>query len=386
MLKFSKKKIFFLVIVLLIIAVWTVHHFNKKEVLPPMVSVTSGSIVEYAEAVGYIITKNPSTVKSQTSGIVDQIYHEEGEYVTKDTPLAKLKSAPEPAEYATAYQNLADAVSQEKSAELDLKRFQDALKSKIITEYFSEFIAAKKTYESAKIQRLLAKQKLALLEKGETVVGNKATSNVVSSPIDGYILTRNVSLGDSVISLSSAQSATALFTIANMNDIIFQGLVDEIDVAKLKLNMPATIKIGSLTDVNITGTVSKIALQAEQQDTSGAATVFKGNNSNNSPFNVGFKVEVANLQFPKNIILRSGYSATAKIKTNSVDNVLILPMRVIKYENEKPYVLLFTKLGENPKQQSIELGLTDGINVEIKKGLKLGDKVIDKPDVVKTSD
>lgn len=385
MIHFSKKKIIIASIILLVVFVWFFHHINKKEILPPMVAVTKGSIVENAEAVGYIITKNPSTVKSQTSGIVDELYHEEGEYVTKGTPLAKLKSAPEPAEYATVYQTLADATSQEKSAELDLERFNQALKAKIISAYFTDYINAKKTYESAKIQKLLAKQKLALLDKGETKIGNKATSNVVTSPIDGYILTRNVSLGDSVISLSSAQAATSLFTIANMNDLIFQGLVDEMDVTKLKLNMDASIKIGSLSDANITGSVSKIALQADQQDTSGASTVFKGSN-NSSPFNVGFKVEIANLKFPKNIILRSGYSATAKIKTKSVDNVLLLPMRVIKYENEKPYVLLFTRAKDEPKHQPVDLGLTDGVNVEIKSGLKLGDKIVDKPEVAASND
>lgn len=385
MIHLSKKKIFFAAIIIIVIIGWFIHHSTKKEILPPLVTVSKGSIVENAEAVGYIITKNPSTVKSQTSGIVDQIFHEEGDYVTKGTPLAKLRSAPEPAEYATAYQSLADAVSQEKSAELDLKRFTEALKARLITEYYSEYINAKKTYESAKIQKLLAKQKLALLEKGETVVGNKATSNVVTSPIDGYILTRNVSLGDSVISLSSAQAATSLFTIANMNDLIFQGLIDEMDVTKLKLNMNADIRIGSLSDVTITGNVSKIALQADQQDSSGESAVFKGSN-NSSPFNVGFKVEISNLKFPPNIVVRSGYSATAKIKTRSVDNVLELPMRVIKFENEKPYVLLFANAKTEPKHQPVVLGLTDGINVEIKSGLKLGDKVIDKPDVSSTNE
>lgn len=79
--------------------------------------------------------------------------------------------------------------------------------------------------------------------------------------------------------------------------------------------------------------------------------------------------------------MRSGYSATAAIETKKVTDALLLPMRVIHFKDTKPYVLLPTKKGEKPQEPSIELGISDSINVEIKSGLKLGDKVLDQPEV-----
>ena len=59
----------------------------------------------------------------------------------------------------------------------------------------------------------------------------------------------------------------------------------------------------------------------------------------------------------------------------------MLPLRVIQFKDTKPFVLLPDKKAEKPKQQPVELGVSDDINVEIKTGLKLDDKVIDQPDM-----
>lgn len=349
---------------------------KKPEVPIATVFVTRGSITEHAEAVGYIKTSHPSTVKSQVDGIVEAIYHEEGDYITKNTPLLKVRPAPNPDVYAMAHQNLVDASIEENHAETNLKRYQQLLEARVISENDHTYTDVQKVYSSAKSKKGLAEQKLALLTRGETVVNGKTIANIVNSPIDGFILYRNVNIGDPVISISSAQAATTLFIVANMQDLMFQGTVDESDVAKIKIGMIAKIKIGPLPDQEIVGTISRIALQSDKENPSATSA----NVNQLSPFNVGFKIEIAKLQLPKNMLMRSGYSATASIAVKKVDNVLVLPLRVIQFKDAKSHVLLLVKGSKKPKQQAVELGISDGINVEIKSGLKINARVIDQPD------
>lgn len=377
---FKKKKLLVISGVIIALIISYIIYVNHKGIsLAPTVTVVKGSVTEDAEAIGYIKPRHSSTVKSQIDGTVDEIYHYEGDYVTVGTPLLSVKPAPQPADYATAYEQVVEATSDLRSADIDLKRYKQSLKQKIITANFTDYIAAQKNYNTAQERLLLAKQKLALLEKGRINVNGKPIANVVVSPTNGYILSRNVDVGDPVISLSSAQASTALFSIADMKDLMFKGVVDEMDTAKIKVSMPAEIKVGSLPDAKVTGVVSKIALQSEKESTNqGFSNTENGLNSSTSPFNVGFAVEITDLKLPKDLVLRSGYSATAKVKINSVSNVLILPMRVVQFEDEKPYVLVQQDKNHEPRHHPVKLGISDGINVEIQSGLNLGDKVVDK--------
>ncbi len=351
----------------------------------PTVAVTQGALTEIAEAVGYIKTRDFSMVKSQVDGIVEAIYHEEGEYVKQDTPLIKIKPTPAPIDYAEAYKNLVNDTNEERHAETELKRQEYLFKTGIITVNNYELVKSRKDYEQARNQKTLSEQKLALITRGETVVGDKAIANIINSPIDGYILYRNVNLGDPVISIKSSQSATSLFVVANMKELVFQGSVDERDAAKIKPGMVAKIKVGSLPDKEITGKISRIALQSDKENAnlgmSGSVSNSSSSSSSNSPFNVGFKIEVANLEFPRDLVLRSGYSAIASVEVKKLDNVLMLPIRAIQFKDAKPYVLLPGKHSKKPQEQPVDVGISDGINVEITRGLKLGEKVLDQSDV-----
>jgi len=370
----KKKIIIAVVVILLLVGGYFLFGHKSKTAPQPTVAVTKGNITEKAQAVGYIKPRHSITVKSQVDGIVAEIFHDEGEYVKKGEPLLTVKPAPAPANYATTYEGLQEALATERSAYKDLQRYKEALKKGLITRSYTDYIGTEKTYETAKAQRILAAQKLALLDKGKTQVGKQIIANVIDSPINGYILDKIVDVGDPVLSLSSAQASTALFTIANMNDLMFEGDVDEMDANKIHLTMPVTVTVGAIPNQKITGKLTQISLQSEQESVSGAADA-------NSPFNVGFKIEVTNLQIPTNVDLRAGYSATADINIKTVQNVLILPERVIQFDGVKPYVLLPSADKTTPKKQYIKIGLSDGMNAEITQGVTEGQKVLDvQPD------
>jgi len=368
-----KKLIVFVIVALIIIGSIFILHHQKKPHQIATITVKKGTITEKAEAVGYIKPRHAITIKSEIAGTVAKIYHDEGDYVKKGAPLIKIKPTPSPTEYAQAEEELAETAATEKIASSDIHRYQTALKLGYITRHYTDYIAAKREFLTSKLKHGLAAQKLALLKQGKTVVAGKSIANIIKSPIDGYILSRAVDVGDPVISLSSAQASTALFSIANMKDLMFEGSVDEMDAAKIHLGMPAKITVGALPEVKISGKLTKIGLQSEQQQGTDTDT-------DTSPFNVGFKVQITDLIFPNNIILRAGYSATANINIKTAKNTLILPMRVIQFKNGNPYVLLPMPNHKKPKIQPIKLGISDGIQVQILNGLSQGEKVLDLSD------
>lgn len=359
---------------MLIVAGALFYRHKNKVVGELTVAVQKGDVIEHAEAVGYIKPHHSITIKSQVDGTVEEIYHYEGEFVSQGTPLVKIKPAPTPADYASAHQQLDQANAVEKSALIDLRRLEQEIKNRLITKNYIEYTTAQKNYATAKTQRILAAQKLALLDQGKTMVAGKPIANIVTSPIDGYILNRNINVGDPVLSIASYQASTVLFLAADMKDIMFEGLVDEMDAVKVKEKMPAQIKIGTMPDKVISGVVSKVMLQSEKENVAQGAQ----SSNINAPFNIGFKLQITDLKIPQGLILRSGYSATAEIQVGAVKNVLTLPIRAIQFKGDDQYVLLPPVGKGKPKQQPVKLGITDGVITEIKDGLKLGDVVLDK--------
>jgi HlyD family secretion protein len=378
-----KKWIIAFIVIIIIAVVVYFKFFHKSENYNiPTVAVKKGDITEKAQAVGYIRPVLSNIIKSQVDGTVAKIYHFEGDSVKKGDPLVEVKPAPSPSAYAAAVSELDVAKTMKRISLNDINRYKRALDRGLISENYGDYITSQKAYDRAELEQVLASQKLALLDVGNTMVAGKSIANIVTSPIDGYILKRNVDVGDPVISLSSAQSATALMSMADMSRMKFEGVVDEMDAAKIHLGMPAQITVGSLLKQKITGTLSSISLQSDKENQNQG---FASQDAD-SPFNVGFKVEITKLKAPQDLSLRSGYSSTADVIIKSAKEVLTLPERVIYYKDDKPYVLLPTALGEKPKEQAVTIGLSDGMNAEIKSGVKLGQKVLDEPESLNEND
>jgi HlyD family secretion protein len=153
-------------------------------------------------------------------------------------------------------------------------------------------------------------------------------------------------------------------TVANMSDLIFKGTVDEIDVGKLSTGMTARIKVGALPTDVVTGKVSRIAPQAQQKE---GATLFD--------------VEIE-LEPNQKITLRAGYSANADVIIREKKDVLVLPERLVLFEDGGKKTFVELPGGDpkaEPKKKEIRTGVSDGLNIEIVSGLKKGDKVVERP-------
>jgi len=223
-----------------------------------------------------------------------------------------------------------------------------------------EFEDFEREYDESQLQLKLAKERLALLESGKVRIENTEIESIIKAPIDGFVLSKTVEVGDPVTPLTSYQEGTVLMKMANMERLIFKGSVDEIDVGKLREGMQAELKVGALPTDKISGALYKISLKAEKKEN---ATVFP--------------IEIS-VPKGKNTTLRAGYSANASIIIQKKDSVLTIPERVVTFRNDSAFVKV--ALGpEKEEERLIKTGLSDAIRIEVVSGLKEGEDVFEKP-------
>jgi HlyD family secretion protein len=173
-----------------------------------------------------------------------------------------------------------------------------------------------------------------------------------------------VDVGDPVVPLTSYQPGTELASIADMTDLIFKGTVDEIDVGKISVGMLTRIKVGALPDEIVTGRLARIAPQAQRQE---GATLFD--------------VEIE-LDPAQEMTLRAGYSANADVVIREKTGIVIIPERLVVFSDDGEETLVeIPGVGPEaePERVVVELGLSDGLNVEVVNGVSAGDQIVQRP-------
>lgn len=325
-----------------------------------IVDVTTGSIVEKAVAVGQIEPRQKFSVKSTISGIVHRAMVEVGDTVKAGDPLFEIAPDPTPLEVTAVDRDVDSARASYQRAELDYQRSVQLAASGIMAK--SDLDLKKEAFDLARVALTKAEQNRDLTREGRLT--QTGTESIIRAPAAGTILTRVVNPGDPIVPLTSYQPGTEMATVADMSDLIFRGTVDEIDVGKLAVGMQTRIKVGALPTDVITGRVSRIAPQATQKD---GATLFN--------------IEVE-LDPGQKITLRAGYSANADVIIREKNNVLLVPERLITFEDggKKATVeLAGADPSATPKKVQIRTGISDGLNVEVTSGLKKGDRLVERP-------
>jgi HlyD family secretion protein len=325
----------------------------------PHVTAEIGTIVEKALAVGTIEPENEIAVKSKLSGVVSKLYAEAGDYVRKGDPLIEVSPDPTPLELAEAKRSLQRIEIEEANLEKELNRMSQLLERKLVAQ--QEYDQLKERHSDVLVRKQIANERLQLLESGRIKMGDVLIESVIRAPIDGYILEELVDVGEPVVPLTSYQAGTPLMTIAEMENLLFKGTVDEIDIGKVEIGMPVEIKIGALPSDTIRGEVSHISLKAQEQDN---ATVFP--------------VEIR-ITDSGGAVLRAGYSANADIIIKKLENTLTIPERVVEMRDGKAYVDLPGSEPGSREEREIQIGMSDAITVAVLAGLNEGDKVLERP-------
>jgi HlyD family secretion protein len=361
--KLFKTLIILVVLVAVAGALYALARSNKgdKDGLK-QVTLESGSITEKAIAVGQIQPRQKFSIKSKLSGIVKACLVNVGDRVRPGDALFEIAPDPTPQELTDVDRQLDSARASYERAQADFTRAQELVRQGLLPK--SDMDARREAFELAKIAVARAEQGRELTRRGRIAGAGVTMESIVRAPAAGTVLTRAVNPGDPITPLTSYQPGTELATIADMSDLIFKGTVDEIDVGKLRVGLPTRIKVGALPTDVVTGSVSRIAPQAQQKE---GATLFD--------------VEIE-LQKTSAIVLRAGYSANADVIIREKKDVVIVPERVVTFEDggKKAFVEI---PGADPKQEpkrvEVKLGISDGMNAEVLSGVRKGSKVVERP-------
>ena len=348
-----------LVVIAVIVAVARQFTGKKEENGRKTVKVVRSTIVDKALAVGTIEPENEIAVKSKISGVVQKLYADAGDYVQAGQPLLEIRPDPTPLELVEAKRNGEIAAIVYETAKREKDRVKDLVDKNLVSQ--REFDKAKQAFDEAEIRLKMAREKLALLEKGKVRIANTEIESIIKAPISGFVLDKSVDIGDPVVPLTSYQEGTAVMTMADMRNLVFKGTVDEIDVGKIHEGLPAEIDIGAIPgDNKIRGEVRKISLKAKKEDN---ITVFP--------------IEITLTQ-TNGTVLRAGYSANANIIITRKDSVLAIPERVVTFRNDSAFVKILADAGTE-KEVLIVTGLSDAITIEVVSGLEEGQEVLEKP-------
>ena len=323
-----------------------------NEFTPKLDSIQKTTIIT-----GKIEPRNEVNIKPQISGIISELLKEPGDYVNAGDVIAKVKVIPDMAQLSSAEMRVRLAEINLKQAQTDFEREQNLYNQKLVSA--DEFDKTKMSLAQAKHEKIAAQDALEVVRDGVSSSNAKASSTLIRSTISGVILDIPVKVGNSVILSNTFNDGTTIATVANMNDLIFRGNIDETEVGQLVSGMNMKITIGALQDLKFDAALEYISPKATESN---------GTNQ--------FEIKAA-VKLTEGGKIRSGYSANAEIILARADKVLTIPESAIEFSGDSTFVYVVKGEGKdkNYNRTYVETGLSDGVNIEIKKGITAKDKV-----------
>ncbi len=330
----------------------------KRSKKPPTVFTTEvaqrTSIVRKTVATGSIVPRREVEVKPKVTGVLTELYVAAGKQVTLGTALAKIDITPDAGALNRAQSDVRTAQIAVQNAQRELERNESLLKQGVIAD--AEVARFRTEFALRKQEVALASSNLQIVKDGQTAGQGKSSNVIVAATSDGTVIDVPVKVGFSVIAANNFNPGTTVATIADMNDMIFEGRVDESEVAKVKEGMKLTIKIGALDKDQFEGKLEYIAPKGKEIDGS-----------------IQFEIK-ASLVAKANIYVRAGYSANADIVLDEKKDVLAIREALVQYRDDKPYIEIETG-PQKYVERALELGISDGIMVEVKTALTLTEKI-----------
>lgn len=307
---------------------------------------------------GKIEPRNEVNVKPQISGIITEILKEAGETVQEGEVIAKVKVIPDMGSLSAAQSRLRLAEINRKQAQTDYDREKTLFDKGLVAA--DEYDKIAQALRQAREEVDAAQDNLEVVRDGVSKSNASASSTLIRSTITGLILDIPVKVGNSVILANTFNDGTTIATVANMNDLIFRGNIDETEVGRLSTGMTMKITIGALQDLKFDARLEYIAPKATDQ-----------NGANQ------FEIKAA-VNLPSNATnIRSGYSANAEIVLAEAKNVLAVQESAIEFDGDDTYVYVIK--GEGNKQtyerRKVQTGISDGINIEIRSGVKPNERI-----------
>lgn len=316
---------------------------------------------------GKIEPRNEVNVKPQISGIITQLMKQAGDFVQQGEVIAKVKVIPDMGQLSNAEARLRLANVNVKQSAVNYSREKVLYDKGLVSA--DEYDKIHQSYKQAQEEVSASEDNLEVVRDGVSKSNASASSTLIRSTITGVILNIPVKVGNSVILANTFNDGTTIASVANMNDLIFRGNIDETEVGQLVTGMPMKITIGALQNMRFEASLEYISPKAVES-----------NGANQ------FEIKAA-VRVMKSNQIRSGYSANAEIVLAQANHVLTIPESAIEFSGNDTYVYVIKRSGEKKTYQrrKVSTGLSDGINIEIKSGITEKDKVRG-PKVVKDTE
>lgn len=367
---------------------WIWIKTQPKTIEYEIVEVGMGNIENFSVATGKVSPRDEVLIKPQISGIISEVLKKAGDFVKEGEIIATVKVIPEMATLNTAE-------SRVRVAEINLGQVKTVYNRQL--QLFAKGVISKEEMDNSDADFKKAKEEfensrdnLDIVKNGISKKTAQFSNTQIRATITGMVLDIPVKVGNSVIQSNTFNDGTTIAIIANMNDMIFVGKLDETEVDRVHEGMPIKLSIGAVANQKFDATLEYISPKGIEEN--GA---------------ILFEIKAA-ARIPDTIVVRAGYSANAEITLDKAYNVLIVPESCVSFSNDSAFVYVynsrnkvktsiekkdsFSFFGNGAKQsftkKLVSTGLSDGINIEIKSGLKKGDllkgnEVIKDPTAIK---
>ena len=306
---------------------------------------------------GRIEPRDEVSVKPQISGIITQLYKQAGDRVDAGEVIARVKVIPDMGQLSSAEARVRLAEVNLAQARVDHQRMQNLYRKQLVSD--DAYDKVHQSLVQAEEEKAAATDALEVVRDGVSRRNAKASSTLIRSTISGVVLDVPVKVGNTVVLSNTFNDGTTIASVADMNDLIFRGNIDETEVGRLVQGMSMRITVGALHDLAFDATLEYISPKAVEQ---GGANQFE--------------VKAA-VRVEGDVYMRSGYSANAEIVLEEADKVLSVPESAIEFSGDTAFVYVLES-GTSPKvyrRTRVETGLSDGVDIEIRSGVEEGQTV-----------
>ncbi|MCM1137398.1 MAG: efflux RND transporter periplasmic adaptor subunit [Duncaniella sp.] len=316
-----------------------------------ILSPTVGDIVRTTVLTGKIEPRDEIEIKPQVSGIISEINVEAGDMVNEGDIVARIKIIPDEQQLSSALSRIETAKIALADARQKHERNTILYDKKVISR--EEFETSATTLAQAKAELDASQDAYSIVKEGVSKTNAKESNTLVRATITGLVLDVPVKVGSSVIQANTMNDGTTVATVADMNNLIFKGKVDETEVGLLSVGQDMAISIGALPDLHLNAVIENISPKGTE--TNGANT---------------FEIKAA-VNVPTGDKLRAGYSANASVTLSKVANTLTIPESVIEWSGDSTFVYILTDTVPEQKfeRTHITTGTSDGINIQVTGGV-----------------
>jgi RND family efflux transporter, MFP subunit len=356
------KKSVTIAILLLIVIVFggSMYYLYQKNAEDPIIYETETpskqTIVKKAVATGSILPLEEVLIKPNISGVIEEIFVEGGDFVKSGDLLAKIKVVPNLSALNDAKNAIDEAKINLDDQMRNLERQTTLFGKGVISK--TDMERAQVTYDQAKQAYAAANKRYDIVKTGTTSGFSNAANTMIRATVSGMVLEVPVEVGNQVIESNNFNEGTTIAAIADVNKMIFEGKVDESEVGRIKEDLPLEITVGAIENKVFDAVLDYIAPKGKEEN--GA---------------IQFEIK-GSLKKQDTTFIRAGLSANASIILARADSVLAVKEALVQFDGDtkKPFVEVETA-NQQFERRDVELGVSDGIFVEIKSGLAATDKI-----------